>query len=90
LKSKTTKNHTTYIKTAEKLLKELNKMSEVEKISLGFIKRTPNKKGKVGLKVKEISGGLHLKVRGNTSIQDIYVYTKDTEIVSKVLENINL
>jgi len=30
------------------------------------------------------------KILGNTSIQDIYVYTKDTEIVSKVLENINL
>ncbi len=82
--------HTTLIEAAVPLVKEAEKLSEVSKISLGFIKVTPGKRGKRGVKFSLIVGGLLAKVRGNTSVQEIRIYTVFPDVVQQTLERIRL
>jgi len=77
-RKKTTKSHTTAIPAVEMLLKLLNKMVEVEKISLGIIK--PNLRvGSRRLKIMADNAKvLLLKARDSNSLQELRVYTSDS------------
>lgn len=78
-RAKTTRSHTTAIDAVEKLLKPLNRMAEVEKISLGVIK-PKLRAGQRRIKVtRENDKVLTVKVRGTNSHQVLRVYTSDTE-----------
>ena len=77
---KITGSHTTVIPAVEKLVDFLQKNSEVDKISIGFIKQGI-KSGKHAIKIMETKSGLLLKIRGSASIQEIRIYTKNTKSV---------
>lgn len=82
--------HTTLIEVAQRLVKVAEKISEVEKISLGIIISTPGKKGMRRIKFSPITGGLLAKVRANTSIQEVRIYTGSPQKVQQLLEKIRL
>ena len=83
-------SHTTLIEAAVPLVKEAEKLSEVTKISLGFIKSTLGQRGAKRVKFKRSTSGLLMTVRGNTSVQAIRVYTASPDIVQQILEKIHL
>ena len=87
---KSTGSHTTLIGVAVPLIKKAEEMPEVEKISPGFIKATPGSKGKRGMKFTPVQGGLKIIVRGNSSIQEIWIYTNSPIEVQKKLQTIQL
>ena len=74
---KFTKSHTTLIDAAIPIVDRASDMPEVTKISLGEIRTIG--KGLRGVKFHPINGGWRLVVRGNTTIQDIYIYTGSPE-----------
>ena len=76
--------HTTLIDAAIPVVDAARKMREVSKVSLGFIKTVSN--GQKRLKIVEETGCLRLTVRGNTTVQEIHIYTQNPKKVSKVLE----
>ncbi|MDO8474527.1 MAG: DUF2103 domain-containing protein [bacterium] len=82
--------HTTLIEAAEPLVRAAEKLPEVAKISLGFIKSTPGQRGTKRVKFKRSTSGLLMTVRGNTSVQAIRIYTASPDIVQQELEKIRL
>jgi len=83
---KISKSHTTLIEAAIPIAKALEKMPEVKKIAFGKIPK-PINNGRHHLKIdNEPNGGLRLTVRGNRSIQTIYVSTSDSEKTKRELE----
>ena len=77
--------HTTVIDAAQPIVDLAQKMSEVMKVSAGFI-TSGIKTGQQRVKIKKIVGGLLLVVRGNISIQEIRVYTNDIEKTQRTFE----
>lgn len=55
----------------------LERLPEVTKISLGIIKQIGL--GKPAVKFHPITGGFRCIVRGNTSIQEVWVYVRGDE-----------
>ena len=84
--SKHAGSHTTLIEAAEPFVKEAEKLEAVKRISLGYIKPTPGTPGKRGVKFAFIQGGLVAKVRGNTAIQEIRIYTDFPQEVQGALQ----
>ena len=82
--------HTTVIDAAKPVLKKADALPRVKKISLGFIKMTPGSSGERRLKFKDMQGGLQVTVRGNSSVQDIWIYTDSPVEVQQQLELIRL
>ena len=80
---KLTRSHTTIIDAVAPLVDYLQGCAEVTKISLGMIKSIG--KGQPGLKFHPVVGGWKVTVRGNTSLQEIVVYTSEPE---RVRENL--
>ena len=80
---KLTRSHTSLIEAAEDVIKYATEMSEVSKISLGVIKQITV--GKQRIKFLPITGGIKAIIRGNASIQEIFIYTKETKLVTKTL-----
>lgn len=72
---KITRSHTSAIEKAEEVVSVIQKMIVVTKISLGIIKHIGV--GKPAVKFHPITGGFKATIRGNISIQEIFVYTKD-------------
>ena len=83
-------SHTTLIEAAEPLVKAAEKLSEVTKIALGFIKSTPGQRGTKRVKFVKSMSGLLMTVRGNTSVQAIRIYTATPDIVQQVLGKVSL
>ncbi|HIP49850.1 MAG TPA: hypothetical protein EYG99_00170 [Candidatus Pacebacteria bacterium] len=77
---KITGSHSTIIPAAERLVDFLQKINEIDKISIGFIKQGI-KSGKHSIKIMELNSGLLLKVRGSASIQEIRIYAKNKKNV---------
>lgn len=77
---KITGSHSTIIPAAERLVDFLQKINEIDKISIGFIKQGI-KSGKHSIKIMELDSGLLLKVRGSASIQEIRIYAKNKKNV---------
>ncbi len=82
--------HTTLIEAAVPLIKEAEKLSEVTKIALGFIKSTPGQRGTKRVKFQRTASGLLMTVRGNTSVQAIRIYTASPDIVQQSLEKVRM
>lgn len=80
---KLTRSHTTVIDAVAPVVDLLQTTESVSKISLGIIKQIG--KGPQGIKFHTITGGLRLVIRGNTSLQEIMVYTTDPEGIKSLL-----
>ena len=80
---KLTSSHTTLIDAAAPVVDFLQRCEEVSKISLGLIKNIG--KGQTGLKFHPVTGGWKVTIRGNTSLQEIVVYTTNPERVRQIL-----
>lgn len=80
---KITRSHTSTIEKAEEVVLAIQNMPQVTKISLGIIKHIGV--GKPTVKFHPITGGFKAVIRGNISIQEIFVYTKEVDGVQKVV-----
>jgi len=85
---KLTRSHTTLIDAAIPVVELLQAFPAVTKISLGLIKSIG--KGPQNLKLMPQVGGWKLVIRGNTSLQEITVYTTDPEAVRELLSPLKL
>ena len=86
-RKKTTSSHCTAIEAVEILLRLLNRMTCVDKISLGIIKpklRAGQRRLKI---IKENDKVLLLKMRDTNSLQHVRVYTSDADEVEKALSS---
>ena len=81
-------SHTTLIEAAKPLIKRAEGLPGVRKIALGFIKVTPGSRGRRGMKFTVLSGVLKVTVRGNTSVQEIWIYTDSPAKVQQQLEGV--
>ena len=79
---KITGSHTTVIPAAEKIVDLLQKEDVVRKIAIGFITHGI-RNGRRAVKIMDMDSGLLLKVRGTASIQEIRVYTHNSQTVRK-------
>jgi hypothetical protein len=84
MSKKITRSHTSIIDAAKPLIKAGEKTSLVSKMSLGIIKHIGT--GKPSLKFHPITGGVKVVVRGNTTIQELYFYTQETNTVIDILK----
>jgi hypothetical protein len=82
---KLTRSHTSLIEAAEGVIKRATQMPEVSKISLGVIKQISV--GKPRIKFLPMTGGIRSIIRGNASIQEIFIYTTDETKTVKVLKD---
>lgn len=74
-------SHTTVIPAANDIVDIAHEQDEVTKIAIGFIK-TGLSPSKTGARVKigfGENGHVLLQIRGNTSQQEIHVFTKDPQ-----------
>ncbi len=83
---KMTPSHTTVTDGGAVVADGARKCAEVTKVILGRIKS--QKSGMRRLKFKEINAGWVIDVVGNSSIQQIYVYTTDREVTKKALRKV--
>lgn len=74
---KFTRSHTTTTDLAKAVVTMLEKLPEVTKISLGIIKQIGV--GKPAVKFHPITGGFRSVIRGNVSIQEVWVYVRGAE-----------
>jgi hypothetical protein len=74
---KLTRSHTTIIEKARDVVTMLERQPDVTKISLGIIKQIGV--GKPAIKFHPITGGFRCTVRGNVSLQEIWVYLRGDE-----------
>ncbi|MCC2631563.1 MAG: hypothetical protein K0S20_262 [Patescibacteria group bacterium] len=81
---KFTTSHTTVIDEALRPMKAVAALPCVSKISLGHIKVITS--GPVSIKCLRFPGGVLVKFRGRTVIQEIRVYTDSADEVEKLLE----
>lgn len=81
------KNHTTVIDAAAPIVKYASRLPQVDRIVPGFlktgIKNMRSHQSKV--KLTHQGGCIYLQIRGNISMQEVRVFTKDTQ---SVLESI--
>jgi hypothetical protein len=83
---KITRSHTSTTETANVVIKELKKIKSIQKIGISIIKNTRSKSGQKSIKIKTTSSGLKISVRGNGSVQDLYVYSDTSEDVRGIIE----
>ena len=86
---KFTKSHTTAIEVSKKVVKAAEKLSQVQKISLGYINGQSGG-SKRRIKFSETDSGLLMKVVGPTGGQEIYLYCdqSDRDEVQKALRKV--
>ena len=72
-------SHTTVIPAAELICDILDDCEEVTKIAVGFIRTGLKANGTQSVKITDESGHILLTVKGNTSSQEIFVYTRNVQ-----------
>jgi hypothetical protein len=77
-------NHTTIIEAACPVVDAAVKAEEVRRIVPGFINVNIGT-GRHHIKFQPITGGLKVKVRGSSSLQEIYIYSSDPARTEQVL-----
>ncbi|MFA6463735.1 MAG: DUF2103 domain-containing protein [Candidatus Paceibacterota bacterium] len=82
---KTTRSHTSATEASNEIIKAAEKIDEITKIGIGIIKITKSKGGKRGIKFLPITGGVKAVVRGSGTVQELFIYTNETELVKKYL-----
>lgn len=77
------KNHTTVIDAAEPIVRHAVSLEAVDRVTPGFIRTGIKKLRSHQSKVKltHQDGCVLLQIRGNISVQEVRVYTKDTQAV---------
>jgi len=78
------KRHTTLIDASRGIVDLMQRNACVTKIILGPIKSVGS--GPHRCKVTKVSNGLMVMVRGTTSIQTLFVYTKDSQYIKQIIE----
>ena len=90
LGGKITNSHSTLTETAEKFIYEAIKSPLISKISIANITHVGG--GRRSLKFLPITGGIKAVVRGSGSVQEIYIYTNDSDEamaeLTKIFSNI--
>ena len=81
---KITTSHTSLIDAAFSVVGAAEKLPEVDKISLGIIKQFGKSRGPRKIKFLPIIGGWKLTM--STSVQQIFIYTAQTDKTKSVLE----
>jgi hypothetical protein len=74
------------IDAAVPIIKSIEKMREVTKVSLGMIKNVGT--GQRKLKFKPINGGICVFVRGSTCVQEVFIYTEIPSETQRKIESI--
>lgn len=80
---KITDSHSTIISEAYALVQCAEKLDQVTKISLGIIRPCSGGRGKIFLKIKDTQSGLEAIIRGNSSVQTIYLYLRAIDDYSR-------
>lgn len=80
-------SHTAAIPAADPIVKEALRRPEVTKVVLGLIKAGKSG-GAQNLKTVDIDAGLKCTVRGNTGVQEIFVYTSDRHATASALHSV--
>ena len=83
-----TDSHSSTTDASAEIIKYAKKIEAISKIGIGIIKNTNSKGGKRGIKFLPITGGVKASVRGSGTVQDLYIYTKEIELVKKYLSEI--
>jgi len=84
---KISQSHCTAIDAAEPVVKAAEKCPFVTKISLGVIdSHCGGSRGSRRIKIVDTPTGLTVKVRGNTSAQEIHIWTKDRHATSSAID----
>lgn len=81
-------SHTTVIDAAVPLVDLASNLESVSKIVLGLISQAGRGSGARSVKVSDEPAGLFLKVRGNSSVQEIRIYTGDKEKLRSALRKL--
>jgi len=81
--SKITDSHSTLTDTAKEVMTMVTRYEEVTKVGIGFI--THVRGGRRDIKFLPISGGIKAMVRGSGAVQELYIYTSNTEVVTNRL-----
>lgn len=78
---KFTSSHTTATDATRELLAQISEHPDIKKISLGIIIRTSGKSGRRKIKISDEPACLFLKIHGNSSVQEVRIYTDQKEKV---------
>lgn len=84
---KFTSTHTTVTDATKPLVAFLSKQESVKKISLGIITRISGKSSRMRVKIADEPACLVLKVHGNSSVQEVRIYTDEKLLVQKLIED---
>jgi hypothetical protein len=74
-KAKLSGSHSTLTPTSDVIRRFVARLPEVTKVGAGLIK--PSGPGPIRVKITKASGAIHVKVRGATAVQDVWIYSKD-------------
>jgi hypothetical protein len=83
-----TDSHSSTTDASAELIKQARKLDVISKIGIGIIKVTKSKGGKRSVKFLPITGGIKASVRGSGTVQELFIYTKEIELVEKYLSQI--
>ena len=83
-----TDSHSSKTDASTEIIIYAQKLTIVDKIGIGIIKNTNSKGGKRGIKFLPITGGIKASVRGSGTVQDLYIYTKEIDLVKKYLSEV--
>ncbi len=80
-----TDSHSSTTDASAELIKLARKLDFISKIGVGIIKVTKSKGGKRSVKFLPITGGVKASVRGRGTVQELFIYTKEIELVENYL-----
>ncbi len=80
-----TDSHSSATEASREIIKHAEKLGVISKIGIGIIKVTKSKGGKRSIKFLPITGGIKASVRGSGTVQELFIYTKEVELVKKYL-----
>ena len=83
-----TDSHSSTTDASAEIIRQAKKLGVISKIGIGIIKVTKSKGGKRSVKFLPITGGVKASVRGSGTVQELYIYTKEVELVKKYLSEI--
>ncbi|MEI7513510.1 MAG: hypothetical protein WCJ74_02735 [bacterium] len=83
-----TDSHSSVTNASKEIIKHAKKLEVISKIGIGIIKVTKSKGGKRSIKFLPIVGGIKASVKGSGTVQELYIYTKEIELVKKYLSKI--
>lgn len=83
-----TDSHSSTTEASAELIKQAKKLDCISKIGIGIIKVTKSKGGKRSVKFLPITGGVKASVRGSGTVQELFIYTKEVDLVKKYLLSI--